>query len=89
MVDKVEPREPVVWFAGEMEKKLRLNEHKGGWEFASQWILLNMLHDEVTELGEALLSGNPLRIISEAADCGNFSMMLADYGKRLEERKDG
>jgi len=32
MVCKMQLREEVKWFAEEMEKKLLINDHKGGWD---------------------------------------------------------
>lgn len=74
-----ELRREVAAFAGEMEARLRANEHKGGWQDCASNELLVMLLKEVSELAEALYwraSSNEVR--REAADVANFAMMIAD-----------
>lgn len=41
---------------------------------------------EVVELTNAVTSGDPARIISEAADVANFAMMIADIEDALETK---
>lgn len=70
----------VVWrFALLMEKRLRENEHKGGWEDERMDWLFARLLDEAGEL-EAEMNPNavPRQIAVEAADVANFAMMIAD-----------
>lgn len=46
-------REPVKWFAARMEKKLRLNDHKGGitgWTRCTQGYLIRRMRTELREL---------------------------------------
>ena len=81
---------PVVTaFAAEMENKLAENRHKGdreGWLKDTPEALLERLDEEVTELKEAvrLMKTLPpsevtkMRVTQEAADVGNFAMMVAD-----------
>jgi len=69
-----------------MERKLRLNDHKGVWDSlgveGAQWFL-DRLRDEVSELEEAMGFGDPMDIAQEAADVGNFAMMIMDiYSKK-------
>lgn len=73
-----QPRKVVRWFSGLMERKLRLNEHKGGWEKDTFPELLARLHEEVEELEEAVYSGKEGNIELESADVANFAMMIAD-----------
>ena len=83
-----EVREPVRWFAAEMERKLKANDHKGGWSGMDELGLLDRLRAETAELGLALLSPRRMesmnvkeankRIRNEAADVANFAMMIAD-----------
>jgi len=79
-------RPPVRWFACEMERKLRENNHKEGWVGEDTGYLLKRLREETEELKAALGEKNerewqePVskRIISEAADVANFAMMIAE-----------
>jgi len=77
-------REPVSWFAEQMEAKLRENDHKGGWEDCDYEYLANRLEEEVEEL--RALEGDPdvkgEKIIRECADIANFAMMIADNIRR-------
>lgn len=81
-----EPREAVLWFAGEMESKLKVNDHKGGWYSCNLNYLSKRLTQERKELYDAIKSDDKERVISECADIANFAMMIADkfknnYGK--------
>jgi NTP pyrophosphatase (non-canonical NTP hydrolase) len=80
----LELRPQVAEFAQEMERKLRENDYKGGWDVCSMTYLVRRLSEEVAELKDALI--NPAQefpdIIGEAADVANFAMMVADmYGE--------
>ena len=81
-------RSEVESFAAEMEKKLRKNDHKRSWKVLSkadvQWFL-DRLKDEVIELEEAIDGGDPEDVAQEAADVGNFAMMIMDVFRRSEE----
>ena len=70
------------WFAGQMAKKLRENDHKGSWEGLGNDHLTHRLHQEFVELTEAIAKGTPEQIISEAADVANFALMIADNANR-------
>lgn len=81
-------REPLRAFAEQCEVQLRANDHKGGWENeASDW-LLGRLKEEVDELEEimSLRLATPAAIAREAADVGNFAMMIADNAGGLAVR---
>lgn len=60
-----------------MEHKLKLNDHKGGWENKSKERLFALLRQEVDELEAALKDEPDLSIMFEAADVANFAMMIA------------
>jgi hypothetical protein len=82
-------REPVQWFARQMELKLRENDHKGGWSQCSTWWLLSRLREEVNELEQtmyAAAAGDVCvdHVVSEAADVANFAMMIADIARGME-----
>jgi len=71
-------------WAGRMEKELRLNESKGGWEDEDYNYLLDRAKENLKEIKIRKLYGmNPKLIdinyvIKCCADCSNFCMMLAD-----------
>ena len=87
-------RKELRWFACAMERKLRANDFKGGWEDMTRDALFAELRGEVDELRFALkvagkadaLRRNPPKsvledIINECADVANMAMMLADNSK--------
>jgi NTP pyrophosphatase (non-canonical NTP hydrolase) len=80
-------RPAVQWFAGEMEKKLKENDHKGGWGNMSFDELYLRMKKETQELLAAdMMHKSPEAKIAEAADVANFCLMIADlhankYGK--------
>lgn len=68
-------RPEVLAFAGEMERKLRQNDHKLHWRECALPYLRSCLDGEVAELRAA----NSLDAIrAEAADVANLAMMIAD-----------
>jgi NTP pyrophosphatase (non-canonical NTP hydrolase) len=84
-------RPSVAAFAALMERVLRDNDHKGGWQDCEPEWLLMRLRQEVAELDEAMQKGTiarrdesgrtsdwPADIAREAADVANFAMMIAD-----------
>lgn len=81
-------REPVWWFAGEMEKQLRANDaEKGplGWRIGcggcSVMGLFKQLKKEVIEVENVLQDGPACdveELFSELADVANMAMMIAD-----------
>jgi NTP pyrophosphatase (non-canonical NTP hydrolase) len=70
------------WFAGQMAKKLRENDHKGSWSELDNNYLTHRLHQEFVELTEAITKGTPDEIIAEATDVANFALMIADNANR-------
>lgn len=82
-------REPVVWFAEQMEKKLAEHDDSDSYGGCSDDWLLKRLREEAQELEDVLPGGKvPMsktrseEIISEAADVANFAMMIADNARR-------
>jgi NTP pyrophosphatase (non-canonical NTP hydrolase) len=81
-------RREVGRFALAMERKLRLNDHKGGWTHESIDYLLERLDEEVEELKKALhpmRKDDPQRLLKEAVDVANFCMMIADVVGALKD----
>jgi NTP pyrophosphatase (non-canonical NTP hydrolase) len=52
--------------------KMAMNSHKGNIEDIDEVRLVTMLKAEVTELEEAIQSGDLMQILQEAADVQNF-----------------
>lgn len=65
-------------FAEAMQHELDENAHKGTWKGVAVSFLLTRLDDEVAELRQAVRSGSQAEVLSEAADVGNFCLMIAD-----------
>ena len=77
-------------FAEAMERELRANDHKDGWDFEPPLVLLVRLREETRELArelrkrdvmyswDARVDAMSARIAAEAADVANFAMMIAD-----------
>jgi len=78
-----------MWFAEQMEAKLRENEHKGGWENESlSWLYTRMI-EEAEEVKEEIKAAferevDYNKIIREAADVANFAMMIADVARLIK-----
>ena len=72
-------------FVLEMKDKLKMNSHKSGWDSCPRTFFLYRLKQEVKELQESLINGNPGEIISECADVANFAMMLANLVNEARE----
>lgn len=93
----IELRPPLARFAEAMERNLRKNDHKGGWDDCNRGYLDHKLLEEVFEL--LLARGyEPLSIVAmvvreaqavkrhgkvqpEAADVANICMMIFDNDK--------
>ena len=91
-------RPEVLWFACEMEKKLRENDYKGGWwECDFPYLFECMWHEykelmncfDRTDTGERVPIKSAKVICGEAADIANFAMMIADNARRIAERLKG
>lgn len=84
----MEPRKELSDFAGQMERKLRANDHKGGWQDMPLSLLIHLARKEIVELEAKIQQGAPaIEAIEEAADAANFLMMVADQrasGRGLE-----
>ncbi len=94
-------RPNVLSFACAMEKKLRENDHKGGWDNSLSSWLLDRLEEEINELKTArtayINAIDPLTstheqlepyrkaILDECADVANFAMMIASVCRALDE----
>lgn len=79
-------RVEILKFAVGMERKLRENDHKGGWKNCDNDYLRTRLQEEVDELeamfvkyGKASLRPNMKnKLRRECADVANFALMLSD-----------
>jgi hypothetical protein len=76
--DAPAPREEVRWFARQMEKVLRENDHKGGWNKQPTLSLVSKLLFEVAELADAIENGDDDDVVKECVDIANYAMMIAD-----------
>lgn len=93
-------RPEVLAFAGAMEKKLRENDNKGGWEkMQSSW-LRDRMREEMGELDSAIdayvTAIDPLKsthgqlepfrkaVLAECADIANYAMMVASVCKAID-----
>jgi len=75
-------------FADLMEAQLRANDHKPGWKNERTLPLFSRLLDEVAELGRQFYYEDDFDaecVGPEAADIGNFAMMIADVCGALSE----
>lgn len=95
-------REPVLWFTGVMESKLRENDHKGGWAEADFSVthLVFRIEEELQEvravlrpaIGRSLNElgiGDLVSLVREYADLANFAMMGADQARKELESRTG
>jgi len=80
----VQIRPEVLNFAIAMEKKLRMNDYKGGWQNEDIISLEARIGDEFNELKEAKTTGDKKLIQDECCDIANFCMMIFD----LEEKNN-
>jgi hypothetical protein len=90
-MDDVRPE--VKWMAIEMEKTLRKNDHKGGWQDCSiEYLYAGFFHesveldDEIYGMGTDRMDYD--RIIAEAVDAANYAMMIADVARKLKQDKE-
>lgn len=82
-------RPQVAAFARLMERELRANDHKGGWQDEHTEDLFKRLKEEVKELKDVISIGNIWKndvIASEAADVANFAMMIVDSAGLLDAK---
>jgi NTP pyrophosphatase (non-canonical NTP hydrolase) len=86
-------RASVDWFAQQMEKKLQENDHKQHWSECDSDYLIARMEQEMDELLKALIdykfgNGSREEVVREAADVGNFAMMIADNTRGEDKSKD-
>lgn len=92
MARRLRLRPEVAAFAQLMERELRVNDHKGGWQYEDPLCLLDRLREESRELKCAVggaITPDPDSVGSEAADVANFAMMIADVCGALAAPKKG
>lgn len=84
----VDCRPMVQRFAQDMERELQANDHKRGICEMPLGAMLRRLKQEVAELERAIDGGaNPSKVLSEAADVGNYSAAIAHWAREtLAER---
>ena len=78
-------RPEVLTFAEAMEKKLKYNDDKGGWQWMSLGEIAERIDDELEELTYALDNGKRGSAADEAVDVANFCMMFFDNALRRED----
>ena len=87
---KIYERPEVSWFATEMEKRLRENDWKEGWDECDVPYLLGRAEANLSLIRLALIDNNSPSLqafaIKCCADCANFCMMIADNAHT--ERED-
>jgi hypothetical protein len=81
-LDILEYCSEVQWFAEEMEKQLKANEHKGGWSDSTGRHLMNELKKNVIKINDGI--PNQLDFIKTCANVAKYSMMLADKARGLD-----
>lgn len=91
-------RKEVKRFAEEMEKVLKQNDYKSGFQSLPYEYLYKRLLEEVKELFEGIYGTHPTTftqsseevraedIVKECVDIANFAMMIADKFLRLENK---
>lgn len=89
-------RPEVLAFAMEMELRLRANDHKAHWPTLYRWRLFARLEEEMSELKRALEQADryyhdehATAVREEAADVGNFAMMVAHVAGALMSSEGG
>ena len=86
-------REPVRWFAEQMERKLAAHDDREGWGECIVGWLMNRMTEEAEELRHAWIDARCAdrdrtdpewdNVIDEAADVANFAMMIADNARAI------
>lgn len=74
------PRRVVSEFAFDMEKQLKVNDHKGGWGIIAYDYFTHKLENQVYELQKELKKPNKDKheITIRCANIANYAMMIAD-----------
>lgn len=81
----MENRQEIKNFAEDMEFNLSMKDEERGdsWKECQYDFFFERLEDEIKELKEAVINGRMSDIRREAADVGNFAMMI--HWKALED----
>lgn len=74
-------REEVLWFAAEMEKQLKANDHKSGWISCSEEFLKSELEKNFIRISQTCTSS--VEYQRKCVNIANFAMMLADKDRQL------
>lgn len=72
-------------FVHAMVYKLKVHSGKGRWEELGIDKAVRLLAGEVMELDEAVKDGNLIEVLTEAADCANFAMIVASIATERGE----
>jgi hypothetical protein len=80
MAPAPKPRKPLMKFAFDMEKQLKVNDHKKGWGSEHYEFLMRELTKNYSHLIQELqkLDRDKHKITIRAANIANFAMMIAD-----------
>ena len=87
MTQTLRPRAAVRRFAQEMERVLRKNDYKSGWKGMHHPEIIQRLHQELHEIEREIITWQhlhrdsdrlPEKLIAEAVDVANFTMMILD-----------
>lgn len=76
-------RPSVMAFAQMSEIKFRVHDNRDGWSKLTVEEVMDWLRAEVEELQEAIEGGDVWKIVSEAADVSNLSLMASDLAGAL------
>jgi NTP pyrophosphatase (non-canonical NTP hydrolase) len=79
-------------FAQAMERELRANDWKGGWEEMDKHEIISRLYEEMQELREEVLRPQAsiidAQVLKESVDVANFAMFMADIFGTLPTTPD-
>ena len=97
MTQALRPRAAVRRFGPEKERVLRKNDYKGGWKGMRHPEIIQRLHQELHELEREIIIWQhlhrdsdrlPEKLIAEAVDVGNFTMMILDNHSRTNKETE-
>lgn len=79
-----EMRESVKMFAELMEKKLKENDHKGGWGHEQYGYFCTKLHETILKLTVQRFEHDPdwIKVIEDSIDLANYAMMASEYASK-------
>lgn len=87
-VNQIDPtptlRKEVDWFAREMEKQLKRNDHRLGWANRKYHYLLGEMGRNILKLNSSIAHSEFQR---RCVNIANYAMMLADNDKREQHRE--